>query len=784
MSSRLRQRWRTGGTRTQANEAIQNTVNNFTQNLVQAPGRLARAVENRIQGVSQQLNNVPAAQQNESVRPIGSAGPNGTVWAGQSYGYQSRASFNALKDRGHFRAGDIALRRVGNDIVQGVDPTIRQAASNAASQAAGQAARLYDKAPQPVKQVLNAAGQGLQAVDAGLESVSRATNTSRLITDELAVAALTAGAGKAIQGVKQLNTQGRIASRIQTRQASGAGVGNRIQRRLSAADANRAQLERGAIESWGEIPRRNTPPPRRIDLSNADLPNQRKVVKPKVEVDDVLDTPKAKPNKPKFPNANNRTFPRGRQSATLPGKDPIGTKEAERLINNELGYYGRIVGDAIFNTLEDSIRIGDFRKMEPWQRAQFLRAQEDMKKRLIMKNEGNILSAAEEANEQGKYLYGRLINEAIQPEAPITWHGRKYKVVDGQRVYIDEVDAPQRIKQRLQRRSPVTNTEVRKRNELQKAGKLPESLDKNKSKDKLKELNQRFADLIDTTDADRPLQRRPVKGSRNRPIANSRFDDDTWRYKDQNEAIIEGNRRIRNRLRTKDYEQYFEEKYPRSNYPADMPDWEVQVKRTEDFRRDHPDIRLNKPTARLKTDNPPGKNSVRNVFREGQERRGQGASRIRDRVEQQSERFTGDGVYRDRGKADPQWEALSKNPNRRPRSPQEFVEAPKNTKSRRINPRRFKAQRTVDTDRTVPIGLPLNRGAVDRPIRPKSKPDRIRRRIHSTGTRDAQRMEWMNRWRSEAKKDNTFTRRTGRLKAAVEATKKRKEQARRMRNRG
>jgi hypothetical protein len=464
-------------------------------------------------------------------------------------------------------------------------------------------------------------------------------------------------------------------------------------------------------------------------------------------------------------------------------------KEANELMQREANFFGRIVGEANFNQLKENLRVGDFRKAgNGYDRASLLRAQGDLARRTLIASEGNVRDAVEALARDSSHQLERVIKNAGVPEAPITWHGRKYKIVDGKRVYIEKVDAPQRIKERLQRRSPVTNTEVRKRNELQKAGKLSEALNKDKTKAKLKEINQLFADLIDTTDGE-PLRRRPVKGSRNRPIANSRFDDNAWRYKDQNDPIIADNRRIRNRLRTIDYEKFFEEQYPRSNYPADLPEWKVWQLRTADFKRDYPGRRFTNPQARLKTDNTPGKNSAKNVFREAQERRGHIHTRIQDRlnrnekIDKYSELFTGDGIYRERGKADPQWVDLSKNPDRRPRTPQQFVEAPKVAKPRRVHPRKFKAQRTVNTDRTVPIGSPLNRG-FEGPVRPKGKSGRIRRRILGNGNRDDRRLYWLDRFKQEARKGNTPSRRTGRLQQRIEETKKRREAARQMRDRG
>ena len=104
---------------------------NAARGLVQAPGRLINAVNRRLEGVQQELNNVPMEQRNAEVRRIGSRNSEGKYWSGQSYGWQSKSSYEQLKKDGHFRFGEIAISRVGNDIVQGIDKGLKDSATKA-----------------------------------------------------------------------------------------------------------------------------------------------------------------------------------------------------------------------------------------------------------------------------------------------------------------------------------------------------------------------------------------------------------------------------------------------------------------------------------------------------------------------------------------------------------------------------------------------------------------------------------------------------------------------------
>lgn len=132
-------------------------------------------------------------------RPIGSkATLNGkdVFWSGQNYGWQSQESFNKLKEGPEFRAGHIALSRLGTDISQavgmGID-ALPEPVKATGIEAIRQGVQAYQRLPQGVrtgvKEVVDLAG------DIN-ETVSKATNVSPIITGEV----LTAGAGKLVKG--------------------------------------------------------------------------------------------------------------------------------------------------------------------------------------------------------------------------------------------------------------------------------------------------------------------------------------------------------------------------------------------------------------------------------------------------------------------------------------------------------------------------------------------------------------------------------------------------------
>ena len=196
-------------------QQIVDTLGNATRGLINAPGRIIRSVNRTLEGVQQELNNVPMEQRNEEVRKIGSQNKEGKYWAGQSYGWQSKASYERLKKEGHFRFGEIGISRIGNDVVQGIDKGLKDKATKAVKDAAGKAKEIYDNAPKPVQQVVDAGGNALRFVDDRLEDVSRLTNTSRFITDEVVTLGTAKAASAAIKGVKGATKGGRITKAVQ-----------------------------------------------------------------------------------------------------------------------------------------------------------------------------------------------------------------------------------------------------------------------------------------------------------------------------------------------------------------------------------------------------------------------------------------------------------------------------------------------------------------------------------------------------------------------------------------
>ena len=166
--------------------------------------------ENREQvfeGVQQQVDGKDSTQINEEVREIGSeAVLNGepVFWSGQNYEWQSKASFDKLMAEGQFRMGEIAAQRIGNSITEAIPQEVKDFATEKITDATTAAVDWYDSQSYENKRryinpTLNIANGVVTLADQGLEFISEKTNTSRFITDELAMAALTAGGSAAIR---------------------------------------------------------------------------------------------------------------------------------------------------------------------------------------------------------------------------------------------------------------------------------------------------------------------------------------------------------------------------------------------------------------------------------------------------------------------------------------------------------------------------------------------------------------------------------------------------------
>lgn len=174
--------------------------------------------ENREQvfeGVQQQLNGKDSTQINEEVRPIGSeAVLNGqpVFWSGQNYGWQSKGSFDKLMDEGQFRMGSIAAQRIGNSITESIPQEVKDFATEKITDAANAAVDFYQdqdyETQQRINVGLNIANGVVTLADQGLEFISEKTNTSRFITDELAMAALTGGGSAALKRATPAIEQG------------------------------------------------------------------------------------------------------------------------------------------------------------------------------------------------------------------------------------------------------------------------------------------------------------------------------------------------------------------------------------------------------------------------------------------------------------------------------------------------------------------------------------------------------------------------------------------------
>ena len=175
--------------------------------------------ENREQvfeGVQQQQDGKDSTQINEEVRPIGSEAvlnKEPVFWSGQNYGWQSKGSFDKLMDEGQFRMGGIAAQRFGNSITEAIPQEVKDFATEKITDATTAAVDWYDSQSYENKRryinpTLNIANGVVTLADQGLEFISEKTNTSRFITDELVMAALTAGGSAAIRRATPAIKQG------------------------------------------------------------------------------------------------------------------------------------------------------------------------------------------------------------------------------------------------------------------------------------------------------------------------------------------------------------------------------------------------------------------------------------------------------------------------------------------------------------------------------------------------------------------------------------------------
>lgn len=169
------------------------------------------------------LNNInPNSDQN---RPIGTEAivdGKRVYWSGENYGWQSNGSYNKLKNGSEFRAGHIALSRVGSSINRAVADGFSQLPEpikDTAKDVAGKAVETYQSLPDPVQDTIE---NGFNTASAINESISQITNISPIITGEL----LTAGAGKVVSVGGKAVVRYDVPSRLFEAQRDLRGMGS------------------------------------------------------------------------------------------------------------------------------------------------------------------------------------------------------------------------------------------------------------------------------------------------------------------------------------------------------------------------------------------------------------------------------------------------------------------------------------------------------------------------------------------------------------------------------
>ena len=153
-------------------------------------------------------------------REIGSV-DNGKVWSGQNYGWQSEQSHKKLQEQGEFRAGHIALSRLGSD-VKHVYNQAPSSVHDAVNTAVNTASDIYEGIPPIIRKPLETT---LQAAGDINEAVSKTTNISPIITGEVLSAGAGSLAGKAVSIGGKAAAKYDVASRIYEAQRDVRGMG-------------------------------------------------------------------------------------------------------------------------------------------------------------------------------------------------------------------------------------------------------------------------------------------------------------------------------------------------------------------------------------------------------------------------------------------------------------------------------------------------------------------------------------------------------------------------------
>ena len=161
-------------------------------------------------------------------RPIGSQSilnSKPVYWSGENYGWQSKESYNKLKEGSEFRGGHIALSRIGTDVNQAVSTAfsaLPEPVKKTTKDVAKTAVDTYQSLPDPVKEGVSSAINFAGDVN---ESVSKVANISPIITEGVTETALTLGVGKiAVKGGKAV-VKYDIPSRVYEAQRDIRGMG-------------------------------------------------------------------------------------------------------------------------------------------------------------------------------------------------------------------------------------------------------------------------------------------------------------------------------------------------------------------------------------------------------------------------------------------------------------------------------------------------------------------------------------------------------------------------------
>ena len=151
-------------------------------------------------------------------------------WSGTNYGWQSKGSYDQLKAKGQFRAGENTAQRINNDLGEGLTAVLGEEGTRRLGLAINKATETYNQhAPQVVKDTVSNISGGFSQAN---QAVSKATGIGPTITSELLTEAALLGGGQALKvGGKALKAAEPL-SRVQELQR---GLRGRNARPLNTA---------------------------------------------------------------------------------------------------------------------------------------------------------------------------------------------------------------------------------------------------------------------------------------------------------------------------------------------------------------------------------------------------------------------------------------------------------------------------------------------------------------------------------------------------------------------